>query len=677
MYNMSDGFNAAFADEQRARPIARAIIGATTYTTESGAIADMELEESLGDGNGTLPLGETGSAELKLTLHGVSADGLSGLTVQPSMTLQGRNDWCPLGVFRVEGISSPDNYDTIELTCYDGMYYADRTPYRSSLTFPATLQAVYNEVLAQAGMQGLGGNVIAGFTVQEEPQGYSCRQMLGYIAGICGGCARMSRTGKLEIVKFAVVDATKASITGAQQYDDAGSLDHNTEVQIDGLQITCGSKVWQYSGGTDDAIASYDASSAQDRSVIANVYDNGDGTYQIEVSGEGAMYDWTSRSVVPWNQYISNTKTFTVGDGVTSIGAYSMQGGSKLTRVNMADSVTSIGAWAFRGCGALTYIYIGDGVTSIGDNAFQFCSKLDSIYLPETLQTIGSSAFADCALLAKTNAVVLPDALTTIGNSAFNSCSNMRQCDFGSGLTTIGGWAFAGCSKLQMVNLAAATQLTSIGTGAFGGCTSLASFVGGGHAALGMEVFRGDTALVSVTLSDGVTSISAAAFMGCSALVSLILPSALMSLGGEAFAGSGIKALTIPAALTDIFESISSYGTFAGAAALETIAVDAANPRYYSHDGCLYRDTRLLCIPVARTATLLAIKDGCTTIIAGAGGGMQYVTDIVVPASVTTIDVNAFDSEIVQNITIDKAQDSIYGSPWGATNATVTWTGGV
>lgn len=47
---------------------------------------------------------------------------------------------------------------------------------------------------------------------------------------------------------------------------------------------------------------------------------------------------------------------------------------------------------------------------------------------------------------------------------------------------------------------------------------------------------------------------------------------------------------------------------------------------------------------------------------------------IIIPSSVSSIGSDAF-PDTVRNITIHKEQGSISGSPWGATNATVTWTG--
>ena len=46
---------------------------------------------------------------------------------------------------------------------------------------------------------------------------------------------------------------------------------------------------------------------------------------------------------------------------------------------------------------------------------------------------------------------------------------------------------------------------------------------------------------------------------------------------------------------------------------------------------------------------------------------------IEIPSSVTTIGTNAFDKSSLQKIYIDKSQNSISGSPWGATNANIIW----
>lgn len=51
------------------------------------------------------------------------------------------------------------------------------------------------------------------------------------------------------------------------------------------------------------------------------------------------------------------------------------------------------------------------------------------------------------------------------------------------------------------------------------------------------------------------------------------------------------------------------------------------------------------------------------------------LSEIELPSSVETIDAEAFMYSALKKITIHKPENSIPGAPWGATNATVIWTG--
>lgn len=54
------------------------------------------------------------------------------------------------------------------------------------------------------------------------------------------------------------------------------------------------------------------------------------------------------------------------------------------------------------------------------------------------------------------------------------------------------------------------------------------------------------------------------------------------------------------------------------------------------------------------------------------------ITTINIPSTIKSIGKNAFENTSnLTTITIDRKADAISGSPWGATNATVSWTGSV
>lgn len=51
------------------------------------------------------------------------------------------------------------------------------------------------------------------------------------------------------------------------------------------------------------------------------------------------------------------------------------------------------------------------------------------------------------------------------------------------------------------------------------------------------------------------------------------------------------------------------------------------------------------------------------------------MTSISIPSTIKTIGLYAFSYSNIKTITINRNADAISGAPWGATNATVNWTG--
>jgi BspA type Leucine rich repeat region (6 copies) len=66
----------------------------------------------------------------------------------------------------------------------------------------------------------------------------------------------------------------------------------------------------------------------------------------------------------------------------------------------ITNGVTSIGGAAFDQCFNLTGIVIPDGVTNIADDAFNDCASLTSLIIPGSVASIGQAAFFNCYGLA-------------------------------------------------------------------------------------------------------------------------------------------------------------------------------------------------------------------------------------------------------------------------------------
>lgn len=92
----------------------------------------------------------------------------------------------------------------------------------------------------------------------------------------------------------------------------------------------------------------------------------------------------------------SKAETYTIPQGILSIGDAAFGLCDSLTSITIPDSVTSIGDYAFGGCGSLTSITIPDSVASIGDSAFYRCRNLTSVTIPGSVTSIGDDAFFDC-----------------------------------------------------------------------------------------------------------------------------------------------------------------------------------------------------------------------------------------------------------------------------------------
>ena len=182
----------------------------------------------------------------------------------------------------------------------------------------------------------------------------------------------------------------------------------------------------------------------------------------------------------------SSLTSVVIGDGVTSIGNYAFSYCYGLTSIivsegnvcyqsidgnlynkdgtellqyaigkaeisfTIPDGVTTIGGSAFYDCSSLTSVVIPDSVTSIGGYAFAFCFSLTSVVIPDSVTSIGGGAFYGCSSLTS---VVIPDGVTSIGDYAFYYCSSLTSVIIGGSVTSIGSSAFFGCYGLTSVNV--------------------------------------------------------------------------------------------------------------------------------------------------------------------------------------------------------------------------------
>ena len=399
-----------------------------------------------------------------------------------------------------------------------------------------------------------------------------------------------------------------------------------------------------------------------------------------------------------------NLTSVTIPNSVTNIEAAAFYGCTSLTSINLPNNVTRIGGSAFYGCSSLTSITIPEGVTSIEGNAFYGCTGLTSVSIPNSVTSIGDYAFMGCTRAT----ITVPNSVTEMGWYAFGEVLNItyygtsEYAPFGARYWNAyveGDLVYAdstktflgGCRRDATGTITIPNSVTSIGDYAFSGCTGL----------------------TSVTIPEGVTSIGDCAFEGCTGLTSVIIPNSVTSIGDNAFYdvfniryygtaegapwgarsmnvyadglftySDGTKtilvacrrdatgAITIPSSVTSIKDSafyncreitsitiprdVAYMGNyvFYGCDSLTSVVWNAKNcSGWVSYETAPFYGNKNI--------TSFVFGGEVETISNALCSGLNKLTSVAIPNSVTTIDMNAFAQTGLTSVTIPKSVTSI------------------
>ena len=109
-------------------------------------------------------------------------------------------------------VLTPETYGTtVIITALDDMYKSDKE-YSTSLTFPATIRSMLIDACDTLGISlGTTSFLNESFVVQSAPTDITYRQLIGYIAMIAGGNARIDVTGRLRVLSYDFEELNKIS----------------------------------------------------------------------------------------------------------------------------------------------------------------------------------------------------------------------------------------------------------------------------------------------------------------------------------------------------------------------------------------------------------------------------------------------------------------------------------
>ncbi len=284
--------------------------------------------------------------------------------------------------------------------------------------------------------------------------------------------------------------------------------------------------------------------------------------------------------------------SYTIPDGVKTIGNYAFVGCNSIGNVTIPDCVQSIGDYAFNYCEGLESIKIGNDVKSIGEYAFEDCTSLSSVIMGSSVESIGRCAFYDCDALTS---ITIPDSVTTLAEGAFGSCNSLSDIKLGDGITSIGYGVFDATSYIYNDD-----NWTD------------------GVLYIGDYLIDADVSVVGkYAVRNGTRVIADNGFESCYELTEVDIPESVITIGNYVFRDCYL---------------------------LNNVNVNDNNKNYCSEDGVLFdkERTRIIRYGCGRTDYSYTIPDGVKTIDYDAFGASGYLMSITIPDTITHINNNAF-----------------------------------
>lgn len=146
--------------------------------------------------NNEITIGNTCSSSVTFSIYTptISLENKE-ITIFEGVKVGTEINYIKLGIFTVTKQTSDGEYTSYE--AYDRMYKADM-PYFSDMAFPSTDKAILNEICGKLGIS-LATNIVTAHTITDKPQGYTYREMIGYMAMLQGCNAVINSDGNLEL----------------------------------------------------------------------------------------------------------------------------------------------------------------------------------------------------------------------------------------------------------------------------------------------------------------------------------------------------------------------------------------------------------------------------------------------------------------------------------------------
>lgn len=320
-------------------------------------------------------------------------------------------------------------------------------------------------------------------------------------------------------------------------------------------------------------------------------------------------------------------------------------------------------------------IVFSDGITKISSNFGSRFSGLENLVFGNDISEIGVGNFNKYL----GTSLSFSESFVKISSGCFNDCPNLSELTFHEGLEEIGGSTFCGCSSLK--NLILPSTLKSMPY-CFQGGTLENLEIGGNDAIFASSgeggtiynisaknlVIRGGTIYSNVFNRKNIETLAlngtvkwngTGQFATCSELRSVSIGKGISSIPVSCFTSCGLlNNVVIPDSVTEI-----GVNAFSECTSLNSI--ELSNKIKKIPDYCFSKcgfETFTISDDLSIEELGNALFQSC-----------PKLKTVYIGKNVKTIASGAFDGSSGITIKINQTKDSIPGSPWAASNATVEW----
>ena len=484
-----------------------------------------------------------------------------------------------------------------------------------------------------------------------------------------------------------------------------GLAAHAASITVDGINYT--------TSGTKATVAKYTIVKATADTPADTTFYKGDIVIPETITHDGVVYTVVATAA---NSFLDcrELTSVTLPTTCVTIARNTFKGCTALRVSPLPPTVTSVGSGVFNGCSSLEEVTIWPGWNKPISEEFANCSSLKRLIIAEgatavemKLTAFGSTAEARTALASIEYIFMgrnVDASKYTNAEQPFHNMSGLKTVEIGGETTTIQGTTFQGCTALETVTFLN-ENVSTIGTSAFASCTSLTGIdIPAAVTTIEQSVFNGCRNLSNVTMGDNVTSIGITAFYN-TGLTSFTFPktltsigqsafensklsgeivltgdkmttsTALTSIGANAFAGTQITSVIIPASVTSI-----GQGAFAPIPTLAAIILPEENTSFKLDGGMLLNASGTRLLVTAHEGDMATTYSNATvTSIDNYGLAYAPFTSVDLPALKTignygfaysdieaytldkdvTVGMNAFAGSALQTIVIGEGRNEI------------------